>query len=244
MVSAPINFERYAQRVRRTKLTRVRGRVTELTGLIIKAAVPGVRIGEMVDIINPNGHVHAEVVGFRDKEVMLMPFGFPEGIGPDSEVVPTGRSFEIKCGEGLLGKVINGLGQPIDGSTIDPRRVHDWAVERNPPDPLERERVLEHIGFGVRAIDGLLTIGKGQRIGLFAGSGVGKSTLMGQIARNCEAEVVVSCLIGERGREVKDYIEESLGEVGMRKSVVVVATSDEPSLVRKKSAFVATSVAE
>jgi ATP synthase in type III secretion protein N len=243
-LSSLIDFERYAARVKRTRLTRVRGRVTELTGLIIKAAVPGVRIGEMVEIVNPNSTLIAEVVGFRDKEVMLMPFGFPEGIGPDSEVVPSGRSFEIKCGDGLLGKVINGLGETIDGSTIDPRRVQEWAVERQPPDPLDRERVLEHIGFGVRAIDGLLTIGKGQRIGLFAGSGVGKSTLMGQIARNCEAEVVVSCLIGERGREVKDYIEESLGEEGMKKSVVVVATSDEPSLVRKKSAFVATSIAE
>lgn len=244
MVSAPIDFERYKQRIRRTKLTRVRGRVTELTGLIIKAAVPGVRIGEMVEIVNPAGSLKAEVVGFRDKEVMLMPFGFPEGVGPDSEVVPYGRPFEIKCGEGILGKVVNGLGQPIDGTTIDPRRVQEWAVERNPPDPLDRERILEHIGFGVRAIDGLLTIGKGQRVGLFAGSGVGKSTLMGQIARNCEAEVVICCLIGERGREVKDFIEESLGEEGMKKSVVVVATSDEPSLVRKKSAFVATAIAE
>lgn len=244
MVSAPIDFERYKQRIRRTKLTRVRGRVSELTGLIIKAAVPGVRIGEMVEIENPQGSLKAEVVGFRDKEVMLMPFGFPEGVGPDSEVVPYGRPFEIKCGEGLLGKVVNGLGQTIDGTSIDPRKVQEWAVERNPPDPLDRERILEHIGFGVRAIDGLLTIGKGQRVGLFAGSGVGKSTLMGQIARNCEAEVVVCCLIGERGREVKDFIEESLGEEGMKKSVVVVATSDEPSLVRKKSAFVATAIAE
>jgi type III secretion protein N (ATPase) len=245
MVQAPIDFDRYRRRVQRTKLTRVRGRVTELTGLIIKAAVPGVRIGEMVEIMSADRTLKAEVVGFRDKEVMLMPFGFPEGVGPDSEVVPSGRPFEIKCGESLLGHVLNGLGQPIDGAQLsDLRGLEEWAVERDPPHPLERERITEHISFGVRAIDGLLTIGKGQRIGLFAGSGVGKSTLMGQIARNTEAEIVVCCLIGERGREVRDFIEESLGEEGMKKSVVVCATSDESSLVRQKSAFVSTAIAE
>jgi type III secretion protein N (ATPase) len=245
MVQQPINFERYARRVRQKKLTRVRGRVTELTGLIIKAAVPGVRIGEMVEIDNGNRVIRAEVVGFRDKEVLLMPFGRAEGIGPDSEVIPSGRPFDIKCGEALLGRVLSGLGDPIDElGGLDVRGLEGWAVERSPPAALDRERIMEHIAFGVRAIDGLLTIGKGQRIGLFAGSGVGKSTLMGQIARNCEADVVVSCLIGERGREVKDYIEESLGDEGMKKSVVVVATSDEASLIRQKSAFVATSVAE
>lgn len=244
-MTAAIDFDRYARRVQRTKLTRVRGRVSELTGLIIKAAVPGVRIGEMVEIVNPGRTLLAEVVGFRDKEVMLMPFGFPEGVGPDSEVIPTGRPFELKAGEALLGKVVNGLGQPIDGSTLDGvPGLESWAVERDPPHPLERERILEHISFGVRAIDGLLTIGKGQRVGLFAGSGVGKSTLMGQIARNTEAEIVVCCLIGERGREVRDFIEESLGEEGMKKSVVVCATSDESSLIRQKSAFVATAIAE
>lgn len=247
MVQAPppIDFERYARRIRQRKLTRVRGRVTELTGLIIKAAVPGVRIGEMVEIDIGDRGIKAEVVGFRDKEVMLMPFGRAEGIGPDSEVIPSGRPFDIKCGESLLGRVLSGLGEPIDDlGPLETRGLENWAVERDPPDPLDRERIKEHIAFGVRAIDGLLTIGKGQRIGLFAGSGVGKSTLMGQIARNCEAEVVISCLIGERGREVKDYIEESLGDVGMKKSVVICATSDEPSLIRQKSAFVATAVAE
>ncbi len=246
MVQAPaIDFNRYRKRVQRTKLTRVRGRVTEMTGLIIKAAVPGVRIGEMVEIVNPDRTLRAEVVGFRDKEVMLMPFGFADGVGPDSEVVPSGAPFQIRCGQSLLGKVLNGLGQPIDGTDISTLRgLEDWSVERDPPHPLERERVLEHISFGVRPIDGLLTIGKGQRVGLFAGSGVGKSTLMGQIARNTEAEVVICCLIGERGREVRDFIEESLGEEGMKKSVVVCATSDESSLVRQKSAFVSTAIAE
>jgi ATP synthase in type III secretion protein N len=245
MVQAPINFERYAKRVRARKLTRIRGRVTELTGLIIKAAVPGVRIGEMVEIDVGDRVIASEVVGFRDKEVMLMPFGRAEGVGPDSEVTPTGHPFSIRCGPPILGRVVNGLGQPVDElGPLEGHDLEDWGVERDPPQALERDRIKEHIAFGVRAIDGLLTIGKGQRVGLFAGSGVGKSTLMGQIARNCEAEVVVSCLIGERGREVKDYIEESLGEEGMKKSVVVVATSDEASLIRQKCAFVATSIAE
>ncbi len=243
-MSVAIDFQRYQRRIERTKLTRIRGRVTELTGLIIKAAVPGVRIGEVVEIVNPDRSVKAEVVGFRDKEVMLMPFGRADGIGPDSEVVPSGSPFEIRCGESLLGHVVNGLGEPIDGGTLNPAQLESWGVERDPPAPLDRDRILEHIAFGVRAVDGLLTIGKGQRVGLFAGSGVGKSTLMGQIARNTEAEIVICCLIGERGREVKDFIEESLGEEGMKKSVVVCATSDETSLIRQKSAFVATAIAE
>lgn len=245
MVQAPINFDRYAKRIKAKKLTRIRGRVTELTGLIIKAAVPGVRIGEMVDIDVGDRVISSEVVGFRDKEVMLMPYGRAGGVGPDSEVIPTGRPFSIRCGPPILGRVVNGLGMPIDNlGPLEGPDLEDWGVERDPPSSLERERIKTHIAFGVRAIDGLLTIGMGQRVGLFAGSGVGKSTLMGQIARNCEAEVVVSCLIGERGREVKDYIEESLGEEGMKKSVVVVATSDEASLIRQKSAFVATAIAE
>src|SRR5690606_36450289 len=177
---------------------------------------------------------------------MLMPLGEAYGIGPDCEVNPSGKPFSIKCGWGLLGRILDGLGRPIDGkSGLDEvPDLQDWAVEREAPDPMRRKRITEHIAMGVRAIDGTLTVGLGQRIGLFAGSGVGKSTLMGQIARNCEAEVVVTCLIGERGREVLDFIEESLGEEGLKKSVVVVATSNAPSLVRLKSAFVATSIAE
>ena len=241
-----IDLSKYLAAVETTETIQVRGRVTEVTGLIIKATVPGVRIGEMCYIEGGGETITCEVVGFRDEAVMLMPLGEARGVGPDCEVIPTGKPFSIRCGWGLLGRIVNGLGRPIDGGPDLDRMgdLQDWSVERTAPDPLKRQRVTQPIAMGVRAIDGLLTIGLGQRIGLFAGSGVGKSTLMGQIARFCEADVVVTCLIGERGREVRDFIEESLGVEGLKKSVVVVATSNEPSLVRLKSAFVATSIAE
>ncbi|MEL6544624.1 MAG: FliI/YscN family ATPase, partial [Myxococcota bacterium] len=214
---------------------------------VIKATVPGVRIGEMCYIDTGFGkRIVSEVVGFKDEAVMLMPLGDAYGIGPDCEVLPSGRQFSIRCGWGLLGRILDGLGRPIDeGPELN--RVSDlqeWEVDRPAPNAMKRKRVTESLAMGVRAIDGMLTVGLGQRVGLFAGSGVGKSTLMGQIARNTEAEVVVTCLVGERGREVRDFIEESLGEEGVKKSVTVVATSDQPSLVRLKSAFVATSIAE
>ena len=228
---------------------RVRGRVTEVTGLIIKAAVPGVRVGEMCWVTSPkddNPPLRTEVVGFKDGAVFLMPLGEARGIGPDSEVIPTGKPFSIKCGYGLLGRTLNGVGDPIDGLTSleELEGLQDWAVERDCPDPYTRQPVDSVISFGVRAWDGLLTVGRGQRVGLFAGSGVGKSTLMGQIARQCSAEIVVVCLVGERGREVLEFIHEALGEEGLKRSVVVCATSDSPSLVRLKCCFVATAVAE
>ena len=241
-----LDLARFAAAIDNVETVQVRGRVTEVAGLVIRALVPGVRVGEMCYILGPGQRTPCEVVGFRDEAVMLMPLGEASGIGPDCEVVPMGRPFSIRCGTPLLGRVLDGLGRPIDsGPSLEHMpELEDWAVERSAPDPLKRMRVTEHISMGVRAIDGLLTVGLGQRIGLFAGSGVGKSTLMGQIARFCEAEVVVTCLIGERGREVRDFIEESLGEEGLKKTVVVVATSNEPSLVRLKCAFVATSIAE
>ncbi len=246
-LGAPIiDLSKYIDAVEQTETIHVRGRVTEVTGLVIKATVPGVRVGEMCYIIGQGERIVCEVVGFRDEQVMLMPLGEAQGIGPDCEVLPTGRPFSIRCGWSLLGRVVDGLGQPIDGG--EPLEnlpdLEDWSVERAAPDPMKRMRVTEHLAMGVRAIDGLLTVGLGQRIGLFAGSGVGKSTLMGQLARNTEAEVVITCLVGERGREVRDFIEESLGEEGLKKSVVIVATSAQPSLVRAKCAFVATAIAE
>jgi type III secretion protein N (ATPase) len=242
-----IDLSKYINAVDEAEAIHVRGRVTEVTGLVIKATVPGVRIGEMCVIVSGHGdRIICEVVGFRDEQVMLMPLGEAQGVGPDCEVVPSGRPFSIRCGWSLLGRVVDGLGRPIDGGTPleDLADLEDWSVEREAPDPMKRARITEPLAMGVRAIDGLLTVGLGQRIGLFAGSGVGKSTLMGQLARNTEADIVVTCLVGERGREVRDFIEESLGEEGLRKSVVVVATSAQPSLVRAKCPFVATAIAE
>ncbi|HVR61437.1 MAG TPA: FliI/YscN family ATPase, partial [Polyangia bacterium] len=207
----------------------------------------GIRVGELVWIDSaPAGRVQAEVVGFRGDEVVLMPLGEAAGIGPDSMVTPTGRPLAITAGPGLLGRVLDGLGRPIDGGgALDGSGgASDWPVDRAAPDPLTRRRIARPLALGVRAIDALMTVGEGQRLGLFAGAGVGKSTLLGQIARNTDADVNVICLCGERGREVLDFLEQSLGAVGRARSVVVCATSDAPSLVRLKSAFVATAIAE
>ena len=230
------------------------GRVTEVTGLVIRASVPGVRIGEVVTISSADRGggrrpepppLGAEVVGFRGEEIVLMPLGEAAGIGPDSLVTPTNRPFSIGVSDHLLGRVLDGLGQPIDGAgPIHGADAREWTVDRAAPDPLSRPRVSRPLPLGVRVLDALLTVGEGQRVGIFAGSGVGKSTLMGQIARQTEADVNVIALVGERGREVVDFLEESLGAAGRARSVVVCATSDAPSLVRLKAAFVATAVAE
>lgn len=240
-----LDLSRYFDLIKEAQLVRVRGRVTELTGLIIKASVPNVRVGELVLIKTRNRTaVKAEVVGFQGDEVMLMPLGELQGIGPDSEVVPTGKPLSIKCGEALLGRVLNGIGEPMDGSPLPEEGLIDWSVDRDCPDPFTRQRIERPLPLGVRCIDGLLTVGEGQRVGLFAGSGVGKSTLMGQIARNTKADLCVVALIGERGREVREFIEDAMGEEGMKRSVLVCATSDQPSLVRLRAAYVATAIAE
>jgi type III secretion system H+-transporting two-sector ATPase len=225
----------------------VRGRVVEVTGLIIKARVPGVRIGEICYIETPlrDRPVRAEVVGFKNDLVYLMALGELTGIGPDSEVRPTGDVMTVRVGPCLLGRVLNGLGEPIDGrGPIDPTQTVEYPIYAPPPDPMKRKRVLRSFPVGIRVIDTLLTIGEGQRMGIFAAAGGGKSTLLGMLARNTVADVNVIALIGERGREVMDFIEESLGEEGLARSVLVVATSDQPSLVRLKSAYVATAIAE
>ena len=217
------------------------GRVTEVTGLVVRASVPGVRVGEIVTL--EGSGLQAEVVGFRGEEAVLLPLGEAAGIGPDSLVTATGRSLSVEVSDGVLGRVLDGLGRPIDGGGPIAGAT-PWPVDRPAPDPLARRRVSRPLALGVRALDALRTMGEGQRVGLFAGSGVGKSTLMGQIARQTEADVNVIALVGERGREVVDFLEESLGEAGRQRSVVVCATSDTPSLVRLKSAFVATAIAE
>lgn len=223
----------------------VRGRVTELIGLLIRAAVPGARVGELCLIHSPHRAkvLRAEVVGFRGSEVILMPLGDVSDVAMGAEVIPTGTSLTIRVGEDLLGRVIDGLGEPLDGKGAIEDAV-EKAVAARPPDPMKRQRVTKQLKTGIRALDGLLTVGEGQRIGIFAAAGVGKSTTLGMLARNTEAEINVIALIGERGREVRDFLEQDLGEEGLRKSVVIVATSNEPSLIRMKAAYVATAVAE
>ena len=220
-----------------------RGRLTEATGIVLRARVPSVRVGELVDIQRDGRTIlQAEAVGFRGDETVLMPLGTLAEAGPDCLVVPSGRPLMLRCSDALLGRVLDGLGQPADGRPL-PDGI-PWPVDRPAPDPLTRARITRPLSLGVRALDGLCTVGDGQRVGLFAGSGVGKSTLLGQIARQADADVCVVCLVGERGREVREFLEESLGDAGLARSVAVVATSDAPSLVRLKSAFVATAIAE
>lgn len=221
----------------------VEGRVRSLVGLGIRASAPGAKLGEVVTIHRrERAPLLAEVVGFVEDDVTLMPLGTPEGVGPDDPVRPTGAPLSIPVSNAVLGRVLDGLGAPLDGGPpIEGTRV---PVMRMPPNPMMRPRIERPLVLGVRALDGLLTVGEGQRVGLFAGSGVGKSTLMGQIARQADADVFVVCLIGERGREVREFLEDSLGDEGRQRGVVVCATSDAPALVRLKSAHVATTIAE
>ena len=245
-MSHPFDLDAALRLVDGVQSARVAGKVTELTGLVLRATAPGARAGELVIIDRSRGEpLRAEVVGFRGDEVVLLPLGDVAGVGPDSVVRPTGRPFAIRCGPSLCGRVLDGLGEPIDGRGPlgAPEMLEPWPVERAAPDPLSRRRVTAPLALGVRALDGCLTVGEGQRIGLFAGPGLGKSTLLGQIARQSEAEVNVIALVGERGREVRDFVETELGD-GLSRSVVVAATSDAPPLLRLKSALVATAIAE
>jgi flagellum-specific ATP synthase len=222
----------------------VNGRVTRV-GLVIEAAGLDVALGEFCRIgsFTTGRSVLAEVVGFHERGVLLMPLGGLEGVHPGSSVEPLRRAFGVDVGDGLLGRVLNGLGQPIDGRG-DLGRTERVPLVAEPPNPLERGPIVEPLPTGVRAIDGLLTLGRGQRVGIFAGSGVGKSTLLGMIARQAEADVNVIALLGERGREVRDFIEGALGPEGLARSVVVVATGDEAALIRARGALVATAIAE
>ncbi len=242
-----IDLSRYVQALDSLSTYRLKGKVVELTGLIVKAAIPGVRVGELcyIERTHQKAPIKAEVVGFKDKEVLLMPLGDLEGIGPGNEVFPSGASLKVKVGENLLGRVLDGLGEAMDTDQRGPLELfEEYPVMASPPDPLQRKRILKPISVGIKAIDSMLTCGEGQRVGVFAAAGVGKSTTLGMIARNTEAEVNVICLVGERGREVRDFIEHDLGEEGLAKSVLIIATSDQPSLVRCKAAYVATSIAE
>ncbi len=220
------------------------GRVTHVVGLVIEALGPVASVGELCYVVNDSGEkIAAEVVGFKDKKVLLMPLGTMSGVNPGSIVHATGHAFQVPVGRSLLGRVINGLGQPIDGKGPLFHEA-EYSGENPPINPLDRDRITEPMPTGIKVIDSMMTCGKGQRIGIFSASGVGKSILLGMIARNASAPVNVIALIGERGREVNEFLDKDLGEEGLRKSVVVVATGDQPALIRIKGAYIATSIAE
>ncbi|MBS4168167.1 flagellar protein export ATPase FliI [Parachlamydia sp. AcF125] len=227
------------------QLTTVNGRITETVGMLIKAIVPQVKIGEVCLVKREGEPLLTEVVGFTREEVFLSPLGEMTGIGPSSEVIPTRLPLHIKVGPQLLGRVLNGLGEPLDVATKGPLELNEiYPVIQAPPDPLKRKRITEPISVGVRAIDGVLTTGLGQRVGIFAAAGGGKSTTLGMIARNAMADVNVISLIGERGRELRDFIEKDLGPEGLKRSVLVVSTSDQASQLRLNAAYVGTAIAE
>lgn len=239
------DWDYYRQAVAQANPLRCYGRVTKVVGLTIEVTGLRAPVGELCLIYEAAGAaaIEAEVIGFRDHCSLLMPLGALGGIGPGSLVRPAGRVHAVAVGPELLGRVVGGLGHPLDGRPLVTSGSY-YPVDNPPPAPLARRRITEPVATGVRAIDALLTCGRGQRLGIFAGSGVGKSTLMGMIARNSQADVTVIGLVGERGREVLDFLEKDLGPDGLAKSVVVVATSDQPALVRLKGAFVATAIAE
>ncbi len=240
-----IPYDLYAGRIRNAGTIKQSGRVAQIVGLIIESIGPAVSVGDLCQIENPeNGEkVRAEVVGFRDNRTLLMPLGSVSGITPGSIVISTGEQLKIPVGDELIGRVLGGLGQPIDGG----KRILT-AITRpiisHPIQALKRRRITEPVRTGVKVIDVMAACGQGQRMGIFAGSGVGKSILLGMIARGSSADVNVVALVGERGREVREFIEKDLGQEGLKKSVVVVVTSDQPALIRIKGAMVATTIAE
>jgi flagellum-specific ATP synthase len=240
-----LDISKYLHTLENFNPYRVNGKVTQVVGLTIESQGPEAKLGEICHIFSQQNEepMIAEVVGFRDNKVLLMPLGELSSIGPGCDVVATGKPLTVKVGPEILGSVLDGLGRPLNGAA-QPFGLTSYPTNNQPPNPLQRPRITEPLGVGVRAIDGLLTIGKGQRVGIFAGSGVGKSTLLGMIARNTSADINVIALIGERGREVMEFIERDLGEEGLQRSVVVVATSDQPAMIRIKGAMIATSIAE
>lgn len=230
-------------KLREVSPIRTLGRVTSVTGLSLKFTMPGVRVGDVVHVKRKGASLPCEVVGFLGGEAVALPLGSLTGIGPEDEVESTGQGFLVRVHPSLLGRVVDGLGRPLDGAA--PIDAGTWVpTDRDPPAPLARRPVDRSIPTGVRVLDGMLTFGEGQRMGLFAGSGVGKSTLLGAIARGVEADVVVVALVGERGREVGEFLEHALGAAGRARSIVVVATSDVPALERLRAAQVATAYAE
>ena len=246
MAGSPLDTA--TESLRDADLHRRHGRVKDLIGLIIEASGVEAEVGEVCSIETGRGRpaVPAEVVGFRAGRTLLMALGDATGIGPGARVTASGRPFRVEVSDSLLGRSLDGLGRPIDGQgpISDGPIPRTRAAQASPPDPMTRPRIHERVSLGVRALDALVPCGRGQRLGIFAGSGVGKSSLLGMIARSTSAQVNVICLVGERGREVREFIERDLGPEGMARSVIVVATSDQPALVRIKAAFTATTIAE
>lgn len=238
-------MKRYLAAVRSTDFVRRTGRVSQFFSLVVESQGPDVFVGELCEVHSraQGGPIRAEVIGLKEGKVLLMPYEELRGISLGSEVIATGKPVFANVGGGLLGRVVDAFGQPLDGRPL-PRLPGHYPVYPDPINPLRRTRIKQVLETGVRAVDSLLTIGRGQRIGIFAGSGVGKSTLLGMIARNMNADVNVIALVGERGREVRDFIEDILGPEGLKRSVVVVATSDQPALVRMRAALSATAIAE
>ncbi len=238
-------IEQWRSRIGEVDLIRTCGKVTRVTGLIVESTSPGLSLGQVCTIHPGNGRkpAFAEVVGFRDSKALLIPLGDIRGVAPGSVVEACDRPLTMRVGPEMLGRVIDGIAQPIDGKgPLTP--ADEYPIMGEPINPMNRRRITEPLPFGIRAIDACLTCGKGQRLGIFSGSGVGKSVLLGMIARNTEAEINVIGLIGERGREVKDFLQKDLGEEGLKRSVVVAVTSDQPALLRLHGAFMATAIAE
>lgn len=244
MDEAP-SFDKLLSHLEDVELTAIHGRLTEVVGMLIRAVVPQVKMGEICLIKRAGEPLAAEVVGFTKDEVLLSPLGDMSGIGPSSEVIPLRMPMHIKVGPNLLGRVLNGMGQPLDEDEKGPLHLEEsYPVINPPPDPLKRMMITEPLSTGVRCIDGILSCGKGQRVGIFAAAGVGKSTLLGMIARNAVADVNVIALIGERGREVREFLINDLGVEGLKRSVVVVSTSDQAAQTRLNAAYVGTAIAE
>ncbi len=244
MKNITIDFNKY-NRIAEQSLIKKKGKIVNVVGLTVESAGPDAKLGDICYIypeLEGAQPVMAEVVGFKNGKTQLMPYEVTDGIAAGNIVENTGDPLQVYVGDDLLGKVLDGLGRPLDGSPVTGGQA--YTVEAPPPDPMSRVIINEILPLGVRAVDAVLTIGKGQRIGIFAGSGVGKSTLLGMFARNTKADINVIALVGERGRELKEFIERDLGEEGMRRSVVVVATSDRPALERNKAAKTATAIAE
>ncbi|HWL84379.1 MAG TPA: FliI/YscN family ATPase [Polyangiaceae bacterium] len=242
-MSGAVDLDALKAKLAATPTLRAKGRVLGVTGLALRFTLPGVRVGDVVEVRRRGAPLPCEVVGFAQGEVIAMPLGALTGVGPDDEVETTGAVSGVRAHPSLLGRVVDGLGRPLDGGEEIPG--DEWvAVDRDPPPALERRRVGSAIATGVRVLDGLLTLGEGQRVGLFAGSGVGKSALLGAVARGASADVVVVGLVGERGREVGEFLDQALGDEGRTRSVVVVATSDASALERLRAAQVATAYAE